>query len=339
MNQRVPTIDHRPTADDGFTLIEILIAIVLVGILSAVVVIGIGNLTDKGKSSACAYEQDSLRTAVNIYFATHAVIQIPQDLAAGVTPMDTLRLAGAVDANSKMYSVAPDGTLTPIPGNTNGCGAVPATIPPTTTPAPFLDPPGNFAATAGNATATFTWTAANSSGRGDIYSYVVAYTDPDHSFYQPQACIVFAPAPLTCTVDSGLKNGTTYLFDIIVYTTTGMGSARPPMLFVTPDAKNPVVKAELTAPRNLAAVVGDGTVTLTWDVPLGKGSDPITQYKIVDGDTYATMCTVKPTEPLTCTLTGLTNDVKYSFFAAVTNQAGLEVHSGFIRDVTPRAVP
>jgi len=39
--------------DKGFTLIEILIAIVLVGILSAVAVVGISNLVSKGGSSAC----------------------------------------------------------------------------------------------------------------------------------------------------------------------------------------------------------------------------------------------------------------------------------------------
>ena len=38
--------------DKGFTLIEILIAIVLIGILSAVAVVGISNLVSKGSTSA-----------------------------------------------------------------------------------------------------------------------------------------------------------------------------------------------------------------------------------------------------------------------------------------------
>ncbi len=38
--------------EKGFTLIEILIAIVLVGILSAVAVVGISNLVSRGGTSA-----------------------------------------------------------------------------------------------------------------------------------------------------------------------------------------------------------------------------------------------------------------------------------------------
>jgi prepilin-type N-terminal cleavage/methylation domain-containing protein len=56
--------------DDGFTLVEILIAIVLIGILSAVVVVGISNLTDKGNSSACVASADAAKTGAIVYFAT-----------------------------------------------------------------------------------------------------------------------------------------------------------------------------------------------------------------------------------------------------------------------------
>ena len=47
--------------DKGFTLIEILIAIVLVGILSAVAVVGISNLVSKGSTSACAASADAAK--------------------------------------------------------------------------------------------------------------------------------------------------------------------------------------------------------------------------------------------------------------------------------------
>jgi prepilin-type N-terminal cleavage/methylation domain-containing protein len=64
------TVDHMPCTragrpdDRGFTLVEILIAIVLVGILSAVVVVGVGNLTSKGSSAACAASADAIRTGL-----------------------------------------------------------------------------------------------------------------------------------------------------------------------------------------------------------------------------------------------------------------------------------
>ncbi len=56
--------------DDGFTLIEILIAIVLVGILSAVAVVGISNLVSKGTSSACGTSKDAATAASAVYFTS-----------------------------------------------------------------------------------------------------------------------------------------------------------------------------------------------------------------------------------------------------------------------------
>ncbi|MCU1364673.1 MAG: hypothetical protein JWL72_4520 [Ilumatobacteraceae bacterium] len=58
--------------DRGFTLVEILIAIVLVGILSAVVVVGIGNLTSQGSSSACSASLDASKAGSVVYYASHA---------------------------------------------------------------------------------------------------------------------------------------------------------------------------------------------------------------------------------------------------------------------------
>jgi type IV pilus assembly protein PilA len=96
--------------DKGFTLIEILIAIVLVGILSAVAVVGISNLVSKGGSSACGATADSSRAASAVYFATTgaypttftaltsattapvapAALTLPTGVAVGLTPFTTL---------------------------------------------------------------------------------------------------------------------------------------------------------------------------------------------------------------------------------------------------------
>jgi prepilin-type N-terminal cleavage/methylation domain-containing protein len=58
--------------DKGFTLIEILIAIVLVGILSAVAVVGISSLVSKGTGTACSASRDSANSASAVYFAANA---------------------------------------------------------------------------------------------------------------------------------------------------------------------------------------------------------------------------------------------------------------------------
>ena len=58
--------------DKGFTLVEILIAIVLIGILSAVAVVGISSLVSKGSTSACNATLDSSKAASAVYFASNA---------------------------------------------------------------------------------------------------------------------------------------------------------------------------------------------------------------------------------------------------------------------------
>lgn len=65
---------HHPhdTRDEGFTLVEILIAIVLVGILSAVVVVGVGSLTDQGNESACTASLDAAKAGSVVFFAQNA---------------------------------------------------------------------------------------------------------------------------------------------------------------------------------------------------------------------------------------------------------------------------
>ena len=57
--------------DCGFTLLEILIAIVLVGILSAVAVVGIANLVSSGGRSSCAASADASAVAANEYLASY----------------------------------------------------------------------------------------------------------------------------------------------------------------------------------------------------------------------------------------------------------------------------
>lgn len=89
--------------DKGFTLIEILIAIVLVGILSAVAVVGISNLVSKGTASACTASNDAAKAASTVYFAGNSVF--PTTMAQMVTG-GQLSLPTGVTTNAAV-SVAP----------------------------------------------------------------------------------------------------------------------------------------------------------------------------------------------------------------------------------------
>jgi prepilin-type N-terminal cleavage/methylation domain-containing protein len=66
----------------GFTLIEILIAIVLIGILSAVAVVGISNLVSKGGSSACGATKDAATAASAVYYTSVTPNAYPLTLTA-----------------------------------------------------------------------------------------------------------------------------------------------------------------------------------------------------------------------------------------------------------------
>jgi prepilin-type N-terminal cleavage/methylation domain-containing protein len=55
--------------DRGFTLVELLIVIVILGILATVTVFAVRGIADKGQTSACAADQKVLEVAVETYYA------------------------------------------------------------------------------------------------------------------------------------------------------------------------------------------------------------------------------------------------------------------------------
>jgi prepilin-type N-terminal cleavage/methylation domain-containing protein len=100
--------------EKGFTLVEILIAIVLIGILSAVAVVGISNLVSKGTASACGASKDAAQAAGAVYFGS-----------TGAYPTTLAELV-VVGANGP--------ALTLPTGVTVNVAAVPAPTAPATTP-------------------------------------------------------------------------------------------------------------------------------------------------------------------------------------------------------------
>jgi prepilin-type N-terminal cleavage/methylation domain-containing protein len=106
----VPTgeVDHAEHDEDaGFTLIEILIAIVLVGILSAVAVVGISNLVSKGSTSACTASADAAKAASAVYFASNS--RYPVSLTELTAPGSTgapLALPSGVNVNTAVVPAA-----------------------------------------------------------------------------------------------------------------------------------------------------------------------------------------------------------------------------------------
>jgi prepilin-type N-terminal cleavage/methylation domain-containing protein len=134
LDARTRRAERRP--DGGFTLVEILIAMVLIGILSAVVVVGISNLTSKGSSSACAASADAAKAGAIVYYSTHNNTY-PATLTDLVTPVTTgttipaaLVLPSGVTASSlAMVTSGASWTLTMTPGVAGAAPTFACTVP------------------------------------------------------------------------------------------------------------------------------------------------------------------------------------------------------------------
>ncbi len=55
--------------DRGFTLVELLIVIVILGILATVTVFAVRGTTDKAQTNSCATEKRAIETAFEAYYA------------------------------------------------------------------------------------------------------------------------------------------------------------------------------------------------------------------------------------------------------------------------------
>jgi prepilin-type N-terminal cleavage/methylation domain-containing protein len=84
--------------EEGFTLIELLIAIVVVGILTAVAIVGIGGLTDNGKTAACQATADAAKAASAVFYANSTTNTFPVDFGELVGPPVVLDVPSGVTA-------------------------------------------------------------------------------------------------------------------------------------------------------------------------------------------------------------------------------------------------
>jgi prepilin-type N-terminal cleavage/methylation domain-containing protein len=97
--------------DRGFTLVEILVVIVVLGILAAVVVFSVRGMVNKGQDSACKTDNRTLSTAADVYMAQNGVTVLPATGVGGDRFERTLISSGFLKQVSTYYDVQSDGTL------------------------------------------------------------------------------------------------------------------------------------------------------------------------------------------------------------------------------------
>jgi general secretion pathway protein G len=73
--------------EEGFTLVELLIVIVILGVLAGIVVFAVNGITDRGVTAACKADINSVQVAAEAYYAKNGVYAQNIDVTAGETSL------------------------------------------------------------------------------------------------------------------------------------------------------------------------------------------------------------------------------------------------------------
>jgi prepilin-type N-terminal cleavage/methylation domain-containing protein len=96
--------------DSGFTLVELLVVVVIMGVLATVSVLGVRGLTDRGQESACESDQRVMEVAVETWFADESLATSGTLTEAALVEAQLLR------DESSLFDVQADGTVVPVVG-------------------------------------------------------------------------------------------------------------------------------------------------------------------------------------------------------------------------------
>lgn len=104
------------TNDQGLSLIELLLVIVILGVLATVVVLSVGGMTSEADGTACLTDQRTLQKASEAYFAQTHAETIP---ATGTDePYEQTLVADRfLRAPSHLYDLDADGQLVVVSGS------------------------------------------------------------------------------------------------------------------------------------------------------------------------------------------------------------------------------
>ena len=232
----------------------------------------------------------------------------------------TCSVTGLTNGDSYSFTVTAINGVGTGPGSGVSNAVTPDTVP---------GIPAIGTATAGDASATVTWTAPTSNGSPITNYDVTIYVDGT-----PEATVTIGN--VNSDTVSGLTNGTAYTFAVSAINAVGEGLLSSNSNAVTP-ATVPGVPVIGTA------TAADARATVTWTAPASDGGSAITGYSVTAADATTPAnggqtCTWS-TGPLTCSVTGLTNGDSYSFTVTAINGVGTGPGSGVSNAVTPDTVP
>jgi general secretion pathway protein G len=77
--------DIKSKRDKGFTLVELLIVIVILGVLATVTVFAVSGITGRGEQAACKADMKTVEVATEAFYAQGSPAVYPASVAALVT--------------------------------------------------------------------------------------------------------------------------------------------------------------------------------------------------------------------------------------------------------------
>jgi len=128
--------------DKGFTLVELLIVIVILGILATVTVFAVRGITDSGQRNSCSVDNRTLSTAIEAFYAQNQRDPISlAEMTGGTAPLLTRAPTnftfvprvgqGSPTALATTYTYpAASWNAGTVVNNTNGALFIPVTVAP-----------------------------------------------------------------------------------------------------------------------------------------------------------------------------------------------------------------
>ncbi|HEY8620736.1 MAG TPA: fibronectin type III domain-containing protein, partial [Dermatophilaceae bacterium] len=173
-------------------------------------------------------------------------------------------------------------------------------------------------ATAGDTTATVSWTPPASDGGSAVTGYLVRVVDANTN--AQIGALHQAAAGATSLTVADLANGTGVALQVSATNSVGTGDPSALSATVTPTTP-PTVPG---APAIGSATAGNATATLSWTAPASDGGSAITGYAIIAIDTAGNPAATAIATPTatTATVTGLTNTRSYRLQILAYNGVG-----------------
>jgi prepilin-type N-terminal cleavage/methylation domain-containing protein len=95
--------------EKGFTLVELLVVIVILGVLAAVVVFAVGGITNTSKQNACKIEVRTVNSALQAYYANVSPSAYPQsvDVPTMFSDLVAAKLLSSGTGTASNYGTTP----------------------------------------------------------------------------------------------------------------------------------------------------------------------------------------------------------------------------------------